>query len=106
MTARQVRNEQGDSPLALAVRQPMSNADGNMIHWSIPNALAGAELELGLYDVSGRKVMAVSKGLAVAGTHSETIAGSRAEPRLRSGVYFARLRIRNHVLGSTVLVIR
>jgi hypothetical protein len=94
-----------DEPLQLSAPMPNPTGDGCLLRYSIPNELAGAALEIAVFDVSGRRRAVVESGIAVPGAHSIAW-GLRGDDggRVRSGVYFIRFRSGGNELRRTLVV--
>ncbi len=85
-------------PSALEFSEPTPNpVSANVLRFrfGVPNDLAGADYDLSIFDVAGRRLTVVARGRAVAGYQT---LGWASAGRLGRGLYFARLRV-----GSTTL---
>jgi flagellar hook assembly protein FlgD len=82
----------------LAAPAPNPAHGSSRIGFGIPSNRAGQPYELAVYDLSGRRVQTIQKGLSRAGrfTASWNLRNQRGTP-VEDGVYFVRLS-----LGSTV----
>ena len=72
---------------------------------AIPDALAGQPFELAVYDIVGRRVRLLERGVARPGTHRVEwdlrLSGGGTASR---GSYFIRLRIRDSNVTRSVIV--
>ncbi len=74
------------------------------IAYSIPSA---ARLEVGVYDVNGRKLATLAEGTASAGRHAVRWDGRDAAGRqLPAGVYFVRLDLAGHQEARKIVLAR
>jgi hypothetical protein len=74
------------------------------IAYALPNA---AHLELGVYDVSGRKVATLAQGTELAGRHVVRWDGRNATGRpLPAGIYFVRLDLPGHQEARKIVLAR
>jgi hypothetical protein len=93
----------GPAELALTVQAASS---GQLrLSYAVPQSAAGAPLEIAVFDVAGRNVGTVEKGIAAAGTHS--IAWNIAQSGGASagaGFYFVRLRVGGEVRTRPAIV--
>lgn len=98
-----------DLPAVLAIGQVAPNPATApvIINLAIPAALAGAELEMKIFDVTGRLVRLIGAGPAEPGVRSLgwDLRNARGE-EARNGVYFARIRVGDRVENRRVLVAR
>jgi hypothetical protein len=90
-----------DQPLSLTLRAGSSGAQE--IAYAIPRSLTGAPMDLGVFDVAGRRVLTLSKGAAKAGRYSAPLTQGQAGLK-RAGVYFVHLRAGGETLGRMVVV--
>ena len=77
------------------------------IRYGIPAVRAGEPIELGIFDLSGRRVKTLTQGTANPGRFEvgwdvRSDGGNKVGP----GLYFLRLRVGNEVLRRTVVVIQ
>lgn len=74
------------------------------IHYEIPRSSVGADFDLMLFDVSGRRVAKVAGGTAKVGRFAQAITfrGDNGA-LLRSGVYFLRFRVDQELFWRTVV---
>jgi hypothetical protein len=91
-----------DQPLSLTLR-PRPGGGGGEIAYAIPRSLAGAPMDLGIFDVAGRRVLTLEKGPGRAGRFNAPL-GSESSGLKRAGVYFARLRVGGETLRRTVVL--
>ncbi len=91
-----------DEPRQLEIRIA-TLGPGRSIHYAIPRELAGAALDLSVFDVAGRRVLTVIQGLGRAGRFTADLPRSRHGLE-RSGVYFVRLRAGAHSLRKTLVL--
>ena len=60
--------------------------------YAVPSARSGSSVELAVYDLSGRQVVVLERGVARAGRHSvQWNLRDRSGARVRAGLYFLRL---------------
>jgi len=94
------------APAVLALRPPQPNpASGTVgIRFDLP---ARGEIDLAVFDVTGRRVATLLSGAQEAGSYAANWAGrdetGRAVP---SGAYFCRLQAQGHVLTEKLLILR
>ena len=75
------------------------------IAYALPQA--AAHLELGVYDVSGRKVATLAQGTELAGRHVVRWDGRNASGRpLPAGIYFVRLDLPGHQEARKIVLAR
>jgi hypothetical protein len=96
-----------DGPEALGLAPPSPNpaAGAVTIRFSIPPSLAGHPLELGVFDLAGRRVRSLSAGVAAAGPAS--VAWDLHDDsggRLRPGRYYVRLVVADTRLTRSLIV--
>jgi hypothetical protein len=98
--------EPADYPLSLStVGQNPSKSIGD-VAYAVPKALGGSQYELAIFDVAGRQVALLGRGLAVAGRTLEPAQQiADHSGRLASGVYFLRLTVGDKRLTRTVLLV-
>lgn len=80
-----------DVPAILEFAAPTPNPAGDQVRltYAIPQELGGGALELKVFDLSGREVRTVSKGVASPGRHTVTWdLRSKAAARVHAGIYF------------------
>jgi hypothetical protein len=94
-----------DWPLALAEPQPNPAQSTSLVTYSIPRTMANADLDIALFDISGRRVSTLARGVARPGRTSVEVRSGNAGA-LRSGVYFVRLAIGGQVLKRTLVMTR
>ena len=97
---------EADFPLGLGHTGANPSAGVGSISWSIPRAQEGAQYDLSLFDVAGRRVTTIAKGTAKAGKYSQEVVSNRRDSSARSGVFFVRLRVGTLVITRTVVVLR
>ena len=99
--------EATDAPPAAAWLQagvPNPFTVSTEIAYSLPSA---AHLELGVYDVSGRKVAGLAQGTELAGRHVVRWDGRNASGRpLPAGIYFVRLNLPGHQEARKIVLAR
>ena len=61
-----------------------------------------AQIDLGLYDISGRRVKTLFSGVRAAGVWSATLDGSD----LSSGIYFVGMSVREQRLLQKVVLVK
>jgi len=88
---------------ALTRVAPNPAADRAVIEYAVPEA---AEVTVSLYDLQGRKVAVVAQGAHRPGIHQVTWNGEGDGGRVRSGVYFVRLRGPGVTLSRRIVVSR
>lgn len=80
--------QEGTSELQFAIVNPARQV---RVTFGLPHA---EDVELGVFDVAGRKLATLASGRYAAGTHNKTWNGLDASGKqMRSGVYFYRLRV-------------
>jgi len=87
--------------LALAGANP-TNGPANF-RFGLPTA---AHVELGIYDVTGRRVATLARGEMAAGWHTPAWTVNDDGSLPASGMYFARLVTQGRVLSSRVVMVR
>ena len=88
----------GDLSLGLPVPNPVTISTA--IDFSLPTA---GQVELAVYDVSGRKVETILDGVIVAGVHS---VNWQPGTQIANGVYFIRLSTESGVITRQAMVVR
>ncbi len=98
-----------DVPQVMALGSPMPNPAGNwtLIRYEIPATASGSSYELGVFDVLGRQVQSLARGIATPGhfTASWSTMGSDGR-RASAGVYYVRFRLGAESQLRTVTVLR
>jgi hypothetical protein len=90
--------------LGLSAARPNPFADET--HFGL-NLERGAEAEVGIYDLSGRRVTVLHHGPLGAGPHEFTWRGERSDgARARAGVYFVQARVGSEKLTRKVVFLR
>ena len=99
-----MRLEGGES-LSLSLEWSGANpsSESGVVRWSIPQEMGGAEYELAMFDVAGRKLAILGRGSARPGVFTETVS---FRPNDKSGVFFLRLRVGAKTLSTTVVLTR
>ena len=92
-----------DTPLGLAAPQPNPTDGMAKLSWSIPRHSTGQAYEVGLFDVAGRRLATVEKGVARPGTHSQMLLTERVQD-LGRGVYFVRLQVGDERLSRALII--
>ena len=99
----------GALPQALELAQPAPNParGGARLWYGVPADRAGSQLELAIFDLSGRRVRTLLSGRAEAGRNSvawdlRDASGAPAGP----GVYFARLSLGSEARSRKLVVVR
>ena len=88
----------------LDVPAPSPTSGRTRIGYRLPT---GAQVELTIYDLSGRAVRQLVRGERSAGPHTETLELARSgELSLTPGLYFIRLAALDRVLARRLLVVR
>jgi hypothetical protein len=84
--------------------QPSIFRDGTKLHLALPQE---CDVELQIYDITGRKVRTLLDGTMASGGHVLDYQGhSDNDKRLPNGVYFAQLRALDIVITRKLLMIR
>jgi hypothetical protein len=91
-----------DHPLSLECRVGMAGG-GRQVVYAVPRTLAGAPLDLGVFDVAGRRIVTIARGAVKAGRFSAPLAGEQAKFK-GAWVYFVRLRVGGETLRRTVVI--
>ena len=77
------------------------------VAWSIPRVHVGAAYELSLFDVAGRKVSTLARGVVSPGRFTREASLGVGDGRvLPSGVFFLRLKVGSEIRGRTLVVTR
>ena len=66
---------------------------------------AAADVAVELFDVSGRRVRTLSRGLQSAGEHSITLARTDGDRPLSAGLYWVRLGTEDHATVARLVVL-
>jgi flagellar hook assembly protein FlgD len=73
------------------------------VNFTLPHA---ADVQLGVYDVAGRRVALLASGNLPAGSYQRAWDGrDESGTRMHSGVYFYRLRAGNEVRRATAVLL-
>jgi hypothetical protein len=92
------------STLSLLPNRPNPVARETLIPYSIPTS---GGVEVSVYDVSGRRVRTLIRGVQPAGEHTVRWDGQDARARrVTAGVYFVRLEVPGRSLSRPVVVLR
>ena len=104
------QTEPSDLPTVLELSRPAPNpisTQATQFRFGVPANLAGAEYDLGVFDLVGRRVATVVQGQAAAGYHTVTWdLRSQAGTRVAGGMYFVRLRLGSALLTQRVITVR
>jgi hypothetical protein len=96
-----------DSPGQLEFGRPTPNPASSLAEfsYSIPSDRVGEPLEIGVFDISGRRVQELARGLAEAGQFSASwnLLESSGN-RVHAGVYYVRLAIGDTRITRSVIV--
>jgi hypothetical protein len=98
-----------EMPRALEFARPAPNPAGDEVRleYGIPRHFDGGTLEVKVFDLSGREIRTVTKGLASPGRHTLTWdLRSNAAARVGAGLYFLKLRAGQQEIKRSVLVLR
>lgn len=98
----------GDRHFVFSLGTPVPNPTAGAVdlRFSLPDGATGGRYELAVYDVAGRRLALVQSGVTVPGSqiaHWDLRTG--AGERVRSGLYFVRLRMGGQVLTRTLSVL-
>lgn len=105
--AKSARDGAVDFPLDLSRAMPSPSRGMSTVSWSVPRAQAGTAFELAVFDVSGRQVSTLARGVAEPGRFAQEVSfRSQEGSPLGNGVYFMRLRVGDRVLLRTVILAR
>lgn len=91
-----------DEPKSLELRIASTGA-GRTILYAIPRECAGLPLDLGVFDVAGRRVLTIDHGAGRLGRFSARVDRSRAGLD-RAGVYFVHMRVAGQTVRRTLVV--
>jgi len=84
-----------DAPKAISFAVSPNPASTARVTFALPQA---ADVEVGIYDVFGRRIAVLAKGRMEPGTYSRDWTGLDSRGRLaNSGMYFYKLRVNNEV---------
>ena len=100
---------EGGEALSLSLEWSGANpsSESGVVRWSIPQAMGGAQYELAMFDVAGRKLATLGRGSARSGVFAETVSfRANDNAPFSSGVFFLRLRIGTETLSRTVVLTR
>ena len=107
LSGRGPREESADLPLALEWAGANPTRGAGMVAWAIPRAAAGASYDLSLFDVAGRRVSTVAKGMGKPGKFTQELSlRSWNGSALPTGVFFLRLRVGSEILKRTLVLTR
>jgi len=92
--------------LELEPTRDSGNSGPATLKFGIPESQSGRNLELAIYDISGRRVRVLKQGDAQAGRFTETWDMSTNEGRrVGAGVYFVSLRVGASVVSKRLVVL-
>jgi len=97
------------APRALNFSAPVPNPAGRQasLTWGVPLERAGTRYELAVYDLTGRRVRVVERGVAQAGRRSVTWDLRDAEgARVPNGIYFAHLVLGDERRSQKIAVMK
>jgi len=95
----------GPAELTLTVQTAANVTPGQLrLSYAVPQAVAGAPLDIAVFDVAGRNVGTIEKGIAAAGMHSIAWNINQGGGSARAGFYFVRLRVGEEVRTRTAIV--
>jgi len=105
MTFGPIQATAGEAIVAFALSRPAPNptSGGMRIDYAMPHE---ASVELGVYDMQGRRVATLASGLQSPGRHQAMWDGVVAGRNAPAGVYFVRLRAPGTVLTRRLVVTR
>ena len=87
--------------------EPNPARDRLRFQYAVAPADAGASAQLGVYDLAGRRLVALASGPASSGTHDlEWDLRSESGARVEGGMYFLRLRLGNRTYTRTIVAAR
>jgi len=95
------------SVMALGPAQPNPARDAMTVDYEVPRVAPGTSFEISIFDVAGRRVREVARGLAEPGRYNGTwdLRGEDGTP-VRHGMYFVRFRLGSQVMNRTAVVLR
>ena len=100
-------SETGPLAIELAPPQPNPARDRARIHWAVPADRAGAELDLGVFDLAGRRLATLASGIAHEGRFSaDWDLRTQGAGRAGNGVYFVRFRLGPQTVSQKLVVMR
>ncbi len=100
---------EGPLPQVMALGLPLPNPAGQqtLIRYEIPASASGSSYDLGVYDVLGRQVQSLARGIATPGHFTATWStAGRDGRRASTGVYYVRFRLGSETQVRTVSVLR
>ena len=75
--------------------------------WAVPGDRAGNPLEVAVFDLSGRRVRVIEKGLAQPGRHGATWdLRNDHGARVEGGVYFVRYMLGREIRSQKLVVLQ
>lgn len=90
---------------AMAPPRPTPARDHTQLVFAIPPAMVGQDVDLSVFDVVGRRLRTLTRGVAVAGTHTtDWDLRDDSARRVPDGVYFVRLVSQGRQLLRVVVV--
>ncbi len=95
------------APISVEFAPPVPNPTSTRARasWAVPNEQAGADLDLSVYDLGGRRIATLASGKAEPGHFTvDWDLRSAAGDRMGSGIYFLRFRL-GSFLASRKLVV-
>ncbi len=93
----------GETPRTLSLSVSPNPARRANVSFTLPR---DTDVQLGVFDVSGRRVAVLASGRMSAGTYQKAWNGSDdGGARVRPGVYFYRLRAGNEVRTATTVLL-
>src|SRR5262245_12414511 len=84
--------------IELSAPEPNPARERIRVHWAVPATLAGNEMDLGVYDLAGRRLATLASGVARSGRFDADWDLRTDGGRVGNGVYFLRFR-----LGATAV---
>ncbi|HKQ57260.1 MAG TPA: C25 family cysteine peptidase [Candidatus Eisenbacteria bacterium] len=85
--------------------EPNPTRTGARVTWAVPADRAGAELDLSVYDLAGRRLASLASGTAQAGRFTaEWDLRNGSATRVGAGIYFMRLRVGPTIVSRKLVV--
>ena len=96
------------APLTIELSPPEPNParDRMRVHWAVPASLAGSELDLGVYDLAGRRLATLASGVARSGRFDADWDLRASGGRIGNGIYFLRFRLGAAAVSQKLVVMR